>query len=123
MKLPAELRLIIFEYAMGHGQDLFWRWKSAEPGKLVGYFVTKRLVQGAGYFDPPATNEKAGYNIITRLHVSRQLRAETLHLWEKFAVLHFDGQDQGLEPPTNLRSSRDRNAVSRSFLIVDMRSR
>lgn len=45
---------------------------------------------------PSINTDQVDHNLITRLSVSRQLRQETMHLWEKFAVLHFDGRDEVL---------------------------
>lgn len=102
MKLPAELRLFIFEYSMAHDQDLYWCWKSEAPGRRIGHFVSTLTIYwpGSHITKQSRTEENAGHNIITRLHVSRQLQAETQHLWEKFAILHFDGQDVAPDSPT-----------------------
>jgi hypothetical protein len=80
MDLPVELRLMIAEEVMSYYQNLTWLWLCEEKGKRRGYFVAGRS---------GSRQQRDVVYHITRLHVSRQLRAETLHLWKKYAVLRF----------------------------------
>ncbi|KAF1919496.1 hypothetical protein BDU57DRAFT_546143 [Ampelomyces quisqualis] len=102
MRLPAELRLMVAEYALSYDGGLTWRWKCETPGTRVGGFVDKQY-----YYD------KTHYqNPLTRLCVSRQLRDETSQLWLKSAVLHFDGANQGLTPQPGIWSDRSVEAYT-----------
>jgi hypothetical protein len=102
MRLPAELRLIVAEYALSYDKGLMWRWKCETPGKMVGGFVDKQSYYDKTYYQNP----------LTRLCVSRQLRKETSQLWLKSAVLHFDGANQGLTPQPGIWCDRSVDAYT-----------
>jgi hypothetical protein len=77
MKPPAELRMMVAEYALSHNAGLEWYREQQPGGGRAGKFGNKEI--GPFHGDSP----------VSMLSVSRQLRHETAGLLLKVNELHF----------------------------------
>jgi hypothetical protein len=80
MDLPAELRVMIAEYALSFDKGLEWHWTKGPTGKLIGKFR----------FPKDSVEHHADLDRVNQLSLSRHLHQETAGIWLKVNELRFD---------------------------------